>query len=282
MQHTDFHHANQLAHTHPLAGRMALKKILLLALGLVVLVIAGFFALMHLAYNQVPGDPLYGLKTATEHLFGGMQLTSAGKVDYNITLLESRLNELNRYALSISSSTPEKLTQIAEQSDSHTKDTLNILAADTSLDAETRITTLARLDSVIRAQETLSDTIKEFSSITDTVETNEKRVNEALKAAIADFVTQNATDTIEHLIANRITEISANISTIAPGSSAAKTVANRVSDTNEAVTDHKYADAILAIIRANQAIAIDGYLWNAERGPVSGVPVDNGPIPEGN
>jgi hypothetical protein len=261
---------------------MTLKKLLMFTGALIVLVAILLFALLRISYNQVPGDSLYGLKTATEHLFGGIQVTSTGKADYNITLLESRLNELNRYALHISSSTPDKLNQIATESDTHTKDVLNILAGDKSIDGETRITTLAKLDGVIRAQETLSDSVKAFTPITETIATNEKRVNDALKTAIADFVTQNATDTIEHLIANHITDISTHISSIAPGSSAAKTVADRVTDTKEAITDHKYTEAILAIIRADQAIAIDGYLWNAERGPVPGVPVDNGPIPVGN
>ncbi len=281
MQHTHTE-ASLPLHAQGISGRMTLKKLLIIAGISIAIILVGFFALLRIAYNQVPGDSLYGLKTATEHLFGGIKLTNGSKADYNITLLESRLNELNRYALNISSSTPEKLTQIATQSDTHTKDTLNILAGDKSIDGETRITTLAKLDGVIRAQETLSDSVKEFAPITETIATNEKRVNDALKTAITDFVSQNATDTIESLIANRITDITSHISSIAPGSSAAKTVLDRVNDTNEAVTDHKYAEAILAIIRASQAIAIDGYLWNAERGPVSGVPVDNGPIPEGN
>jgi hypothetical protein len=271
-----------MQHSRGTQGRMTLKKLLLIACALIALVVILFFVLMRISYNQVPGDPLYGLKTATEQMFGGIKLTSTGKAEYNITLLESRLNELNRYALNISSSTPDTLTKIAEQSDAHTKDTLNILAGDKSIAAETHITTLAKLDGVIRAQETLGDTIEAFTPIADTIENNEKRVNDALKSAIADFVTQNATDTIEQFIANRITEVSQHISTIAPGSSAAKSVALRVTDTSEAVIDHKYAVAIISIIRADQAIAIDGYLWNAERGPVPGVPIDNGPIPEGN
>jgi hypothetical protein len=215
-------------------------------------------------------------------MFGSIQLTSTGRVEHNIKLLESRLNELNRYALGVGSSSPEQLTQIAEQSDNYTKDALNLIASDSALDSPTRINVLARIDSVVRAEETLGDSIKDFSPISETIANNEKRVNDALRTAIGDFVTQNATDTIEKFIAEKISSLGASIPLIAPGSSAAKAVAMRISETNDALMDHDYKDAIIAIIRAEQSIAIDGYLWNAERGPVDGVPVDNGPIPEGN
>ncbi len=282
MPHHTLLTTRHLSARHPLAGRIGLKKILIIAGVIVAVLIIAAFSLYRIVYNQLPGDPLYGLKTVTERLFGGMQLTSAGRVDHNITLLESRLNELNRYALGIGSSSPEQLTKIAEQSDNHTKDALNLIAADASLDIPARITLLTKIDSVVRAEETLGDSIKDFSPITDTIATNEKRVNDALRTAIGDFVTQSATDTIEQLIAEKITNLGKGIPSIAPGSSAAKTVAKRVTETNDALIDYDYKAAIIAIIRAEQAIAIDGYLWNAERGPVDGVPVDNGPIPEGN
>lgn len=279
----NIHQANNShSATHPLSGRIGLKKLLSIAAVVVVVIIIGTFSLIRAVHNQLPGDRFYSLKTATEKIFGGIQLTNTGRIEHSISLLESRLNELNRYALGISTSTPEQLSKIAEQSDATTKDALNIIAADKSLDATLRISLLAKIDSVVRAQVTLGDSIKTFSPITDNVATNEKRANEALRTAITDFVSQNATDTIEQFIRDKITSIGQNIKAIAPGSSAAKTVSDRINDTREALVDHNYKDAIIAIIRAEQAIAIDGYLWNAERGPVEGVPVDNGPIPEGN
>jgi len=264
------------------AGRIAFKKLLIIAgIGIIVLILS-LIVLLRAVRNELPGDRFYSLKVASERLFGGIQLTTTGRIEHNISLLESRLNELNRYALGISTSTPEQLAKIAEQSDTTTKDVLNMIAGDKSLDTTTRITLLAKIDGIVRAEETLSDSIKTFSPITDTIATNEKRANDALRTAITDFVTGNATDTIEQFIAARITTLGQGIKTIAPGSSAAETVTNQVHNTKEALADHKYKDAIIAIIRAEQAIAIDGYLWNAERGPVDGVPLDNGPIPEGN
>lgn len=268
--------------THPSAGRMSLKKLLTIAVLVVILLCIGAFILIRSVQNELPGDRFYGLKTASERMFGGIQLTNTGRVEHNISLLESRLNELNRYALGISTSTPDQLSKIAEQSDMTTKDALNLIAGDKSMDAATRITLLAKIDGVVRAQVTLGDSIKTFSPITDNIASNEKRANEALKTAITDFVSQNASDTIELFIAEKISSLGQSIKAIAPGSSAAKTVNDRVNDTKEALVDHNYKDAIIAIIHAEQAVAIDGYLFNAERGPVEGVPMDTGPIPEGN
>ena len=280
-------HITQTTDTHTIptnyiAGRISFKKLLIVAGILIAVLVLGTYALLRTVYNQLPGDSLYGLKTATEKIFGGIQLTSSGRIDHNIALLESRLNELNRYALGVGSSSPEQLTRIVELSDTYTKEVLNTIAADTNMAAPTRIALLTKLNAIVRAEETLSDSVEAFSDITDTIATNEKRTGDALRTAITDFVAQNATTSIEAFIADKITTLGKSIGSIAPGSSAANAVANRISEIHEAVIDQNYKDAIVALVRAEQAIAIDGYLWGAERGPVDGVPVDNGPIPEGN
>jgi hypothetical protein len=264
------------------AGAVNRKKLLGIALVFLAACGVGMYLFLQLLANTLPDDPLYGFKTTTEKVFGGIQLTNTGRIEHNISMLEARVNELNRYVLKVSSSSPEKLQQIATASEDHTKDALNTLAGDQSIDAPTRINLLARIDATLRAEETLSDMDDTFTPIKDSVGSNENRVNDALRTAVTDFVGQNATDTIEHFIAEKITGLTESIKTIAPGSSAAKVVAKRVQDITEAITDQKYKDAIIAIIHAEQAVAIDGYLFAAERGPVAGVPVNNGPIPEGN
>jgi len=291
-----FTHQKQLLHSMKTTAHLPtlpypstagiIHRRLLLGFAFILLAISicgvGMYASVSLLSNKVPGDSLYGLKIATEKVFGSIQLTNTGRVEHNISLLEARVNELNRYALNVSSSSPDQLQQIANKSDEHAREALNTLAGDPSIAATTRINLLADIDATVRAEAAIVDMNTQFDPISGAIDANEERITTALRTAITDFVSQNATDTIEQFIGEKVATLSADIKTVAPGSRAQNLVMRRVQDTEEAITDKKYTEAIAAIIRAEQAIAIDGYLYDAERGPVDGVTIDAGPIPEGN
>lgn len=264
-----------------------MNKKLTIGLSVVGIVVIGsaiaFGTLVKLSESSLPGQPLYNFKTnVAEKYIRLTKLSATARVHYDTTLLEQRLQELTTIASDQSTTTPEQIAAIAGRAQDHATDAIATLEKASSLSGESRITLLAKLDTTARAAETLSDSFTELEGISDTVETTEDSLNAALRSSIDTFVTTNATDTIESFIATQITEVSTHISDVAPGSRAQGLVIRRISDTEEALTDNKYADAITAIIRAQQAIAVDGYLFDSERGPVDGVPLEAGPVPEGN
>ncbi len=260
------------------------KKIIIGVIG--TLLTAGILILLTLSYlsqKSIPGQTLYGFKTnVAEKVILTTKLSTHSRVSYDTSLFEKRLQELAIIANDHSTTSPELIAQIATLTQQHAQDAISTLEKNQTLDGETRITLLATIDTAARAIETLSDSFIELENINDAAGTTEDAINLTLNSSIDTFVTNNATDTIQSFIAANIADVGTHLSEVAPGSRAQNLVARRISDANEAIVDSKYADAITAIIRARQAIAVDGYLFDSERGPVDGVELEAGPVPEGN
>lgn len=260
------------------------KKIIIGVIG--TLLTAGiliFLTLSYLSQKSIPGQTLYGFKTnVAEKVILTTKLSTHSRVSYDTSLFEKRLQELAIIANDHSTTSPELIAQIATLTEQHAQDAISTLEKNQTLDGETRITLLATIDTAARAIETLSDSFIELENINDAAGTTEDAINLTLNSSIDTFVTNNATDTIQSFIAANIADVGTHLSEVAPGSRAQNLVARRISDANEAIVDSKYADAITAIIRARQAIAVDGYLFDSERGPVDGVELEAGPVPEGN
>ena len=260
------------------------KKIIIGVIG--TLLTAGiliFLTLSYLSQKSIPGQTLYGFKTnVAEKVILTTKLSTHSRVSYYTSLFEKRLQELAIIANDHSTTSPELIAQIATLTQQHAQDAISTLEKNQTLDGETRITLLATIDTAARAIETLSDSFIELENINDAAGTTEDAINLTLNSSIDTFVTNNATDTIQSFIAANIADVGTHLSEVAPGSRAQNLVARRISDANEAIVDSKYADAITAIIRARQAIAVDGYLFDSERGPVDGVELEAGPVPEGN
>jgi hypothetical protein len=68
---------------------------------------------------------------------------------------------------------------------------------------------------------------------------------------------------------------------VAFGSTAQKTIARRAEDTADALRENNFKDALSYILKAQQAIIVDEFLFDAERGPIDGVPIEPGAMPEG-
>lgn len=259
-------------------------KIAVLSLtSIVVIVLIGFVILAKLAGPSLPGESLYSFKTnVAEKIIRSTKLSTAARVEYDNTLLEQRLQELVTIASDKASTSPELIASVASLANIHASDAVAALDANPSLRSEDRITYLANLNTIARAGEMLSDSTPELDTISDSLGDTEVILNDALKTAITGFISNNATDTVQSYIATNITTVSEHIGDVAPGSRAQQLAVRRISETKEAITDNKFSEALTAIIRAQQAISTDGYLFDSERGPVDGVAIEAGPIPEGN
>jgi len=133
-----------------------------------------------------------------------------------------------------------------------------------------------------KASETLAETSEELSPITQSLEEIRRNTNASLELAVVEYASSTSPEEAAEYIIAEIEQIAAKLDAIAPGSDAARLTTARVNDANEAIADGNIADAILFILRAEEAIAVDEYLFASERGDVKGVPTETQPIPEGN
>jgi hypothetical protein len=256
------------------------RYILIAAFGVLCI---GLTLLATYASKQLPGESLYAFKTSVvEETIAFTKLSAAQKIAYNTKRLETRMAELTALSRDQSSTTPDVLATVATLSDAHASAALSALAAAQKNPTAEHIDTLAALSTITKSEVTLADATSEFETITDSLENTDRNVNSFLKSSIGAFASSSPTDVVYAYIDAHIRAVSTESSQVAPGSTAAATIIRRISDTNEAITDGDMAEAINSIIKARQAIAIDGLLWDAERGPIEGMPIPSTEIPEGN
>lgn len=241
-----------------------------------------FLILFFISKNSLPGQALYGFKTTVaEEAIALTKPTAAAKSTYAVTRFERRFNELQALATDMGTTSPEVLSIVADLTEKHGQTVTTALEQSTSLTPEEKITTLAKLQSLARAEETLVDTSNELTPISDRTSTTERQADESLQHAITTFASSSAPEVVSAFIATQITNVSEEVTHVANGSKAQTLTLQRISDAEEAIADGKLADALSYILKARQAIAVDGYLYSAERGPVDGHILEPMPMPEG-
>ncbi len=238
--------------------------------------------LMYLAQSSLPGQRLYSFKTGVaEEAVAFTKRDAAAKNAYAVNRIERRLAELKTLASDDSTTTPETLAVVAALTDTHTKVVLETTDTTDSLSSEQKIDALAVLSNVTRAQESLVDSAEEFAPIRNTTSDIERAAAAALTTRIEDFASTSAPEAVRTYLGNQLSLVSADITKVANGSRAQNLTVQRINDANEAIADGNLTDALTYILRARQAIAVDGYLFEAERGPIDGQPIEVIEIPEG-
>ncbi len=251
--------------------------------GAVLALIVILFTVGYLANSSVPGDRLYSFKTnVLQKFFSTAQITDKGSLSYNVTLLESRLTELQALHDDTDSSTPETLTALADLMKTHTTDSVTILKENTAMSFEEKITSLLSISNTNLAAETLADDFEEFEPIVANLDEISVISKDALKETIDQFASdpQNE-EAIQTYIGEQITKIGDEINNVAPNSDAQKRAITRITYAGEEIADKKFANALLFLIQGRQGIAIDSYLYAAEKESDSSPAYDPGEIPEG-
>jgi hypothetical protein len=258
------------------------KLIYIAATVLLLSTVGGFFAAKQLSEASLPGQSLYPLKTKVlEELTTQTKMGTANKISYEMNRLEKRLEELTTLATDTGTSSPETLSQFIELVSKQTETVTSYLSDESSLTVTEKIDSLTKLSTISRGLEITTDNSTEFASINEQVGNIEKSSDEKLKAGIQQFIQSSDTETVGSYIEKQITYVSEHVPSLASGSDAQKNVFLRVTNTQEAIATGDLTEATLSIIKAKQAIDIDTYLWDSERGPKDGVLPEPSPMPEG-
>lgn len=249
---------------------------------LLVLGITSFIVLTNRAKDSLPGDSLYNFKTnISEELIARTKLTSTGKANYAVSRLEKRVRELQLLAADNATSSDDALNRIATLSQAHADTVTKYIIEDQSVSLEQKIDSLAGFAGITRAQETIIDDTVEFTPITETISRVESTANDALRSSIDTFASSSDPVTVAAYLEKQIAEVSNILPTVANGSRAQRLATRRINDATEAIADGALGEGIYYILKAKEAIAVDGYLYAAERGFVDGISEEAGPIPEG-
>jgi hypothetical protein len=242
---------------------------------------AAFAALAYLAKGSLPGDVLYSFKTRVVEPSMAFMKPSAVRFQYDATLLGSRLEELQTLAADGAPTAEQDLALVASLVTAHTESAIrSIDASDRSFNE--RLDALTTISHTAHAIETLTESTEEFSPIANQVEETRGRIADAQDTTVESFVETASADDIAALVTALTTELSEQLKTVAPGSTAARQAQSRIGNAHESLLDGDLANALEALLSAREAIAVDAYLWDSERGPNGGAPLPSTTIPEGN
>jgi hypothetical protein len=258
------------------------RVISLTIIGILVVALVAFIALALVASNSTPDQKLYNFKTkVVEKVIKATKLSDDSKLEYTSGLLEKRVAELLVLYSDQSTSTPETLDRLASLTQQHTGDSVWIIQNTNSLSPQEKIVALATITNTTRAFETLTDDFEEFDSIKDYSSDIQNIGQDSLKSEIEKFASSTDSGAISTFVGEQITIVGEEIKTVAQNSRAQQLALTRVDDAGEYITDAKFGDAIYALFRARQAIAVDRYLYANERGEGSIETPDTENIPEG-
>jgi hypothetical protein len=257
------------------------KTILLVALAILLLAIVCFVVVAFIAKDTTPDQKLYNFKTnIVEKVIRATKLSSDSELAYTSSLLEKRVAELLTLYSDTATSTPEVLDRLASLTQQHTGDSVWIIQNTNALTSEEKILGLAKISNTNRAFETLTDNWEEFESIKDYSGDIQNISQDGLKAAVEQFASTSDPINITTFIGQQISLVGEEIKTVAQGSRAQTLALARIDEAGEYITDTRFAEAIYALLRARQAIAVDTYLYASEREGAQGTEEEE-PMPEG-
>jgi len=259
------------------------KRVTIISIiGVIVIALVVFITLALLSKNSTPDQKLYGVKTGfVEKVIKATKLSDDSKLEYTGGLLDKRVAELLTLYSDQSTSSPETLDRLASLTQQHAGDSVWLVQNSNSISPEEKITTLSKISNATRAFETLTDDFAEFDSIKDYSSDIQNIAQDGLKSEIQKFASTSDPGAVSAYVGEQITLVGEEIKSVAPNSRAQKLALTRIDEAGEYITDARFADAIISLLRARQSIAVDRYLYASERGEGNVEQADTENIPEG-
>ena len=218
------------------------------------------------ARDTMPEDRLYYTKTHTyEGALALTKLSESAKLAYDISRTEARLAELQSLVADQATTSPEVAIEVGNLVEIHTKHFVTTLN-DSSLSLTDRIDTLAKIDAVAKAAERVVDDNEELTSAKEAIERGRDAIDESRRVAMESLSSSDDTAAIQKYLQVLIARVGERIGTVAQGSDAQRIALMRINDANDAIEEMDFGHALIALLRADQAIDLDQYLYAAERG----------------
>lgn len=241
------------------------QRILLVGGGVILALVLVIVALAFTARETMPGDALYSFKVNVyEPAIMATRLTDRTQLKYGVTLLETRFAELvslrdNRTA------TVENVAPLLART-AETTTFLYDIMGDDSLTTEERLDTLFEATVQVKAMETIVQGTDDLSHSRNAFGDLLKSVSDNLNQTVTAYASSTDPDRVKQYLGSHIDAVSTLLPKVANGSAAQKQALTRIDVMQEEVADNNLPKAITAILRAEEALRVDGMVWGAERG----------------
>lgn len=258
------------------------KFISIVIIGILTISLAIFITVALVAKDSTPDQKLYGFKTSiVEKVIWATKFSDNSKLKYTTTLLEKRVAELLVLHSDQSTSSPETLNRLASLTKQQTENGVRMAENSNSLSPQEKILTLAAISNITRAFETLTDDWEEFATIKDSSSDIQNIAQNSLEAQVEQFANSLDSTAVSAFIGEQISMVGEELKSVTPSSRAQQLALTRINDSSEYISEAQFGEAIYALLRARQAIAVDRYLYANERGETTNENYDPGEVPVG-
>lgn len=222
-----------------------------------------FVGTAYASQDSLPGEPLYAMKVhVVEEMVAFSKMDPSEHIAYDISLMETRLAELQILAVQKEIPESDDLEVISDQIDEHIDDIAeNLSTADNStMTHEEKIDILAKLSSVSKAQSKVTRNEARFVNISNTVSDSHESTTDALESAVDDFVEEESIEAVGEYLSDQITEVGEQVSASTTNEGTRDSARRHLYDVDEALVDGDTAEAIVSILEAQQEIDSEEYL----------------------
>lgn len=225
--------------------------------------LAVFVGTAYASQGSLPGEPLYAMKVhIVEEMIAFTKTEPNEHVAYDISLMETRLTELQALADQSETPTQEDLAALTDQIGEHVADiTTTLETTKTSkMPHEEKIKVLSKLSGITKAQAKITKDEKDLSVISETVQDTQETTSDSLNSAVEDFADEQTAELVNDYLSDQIAVVSDQINASTTDENTRDSAEQHLHDADESLIDGDTTDALVSVLEAQQTIAIDTYL----------------------
>ncbi len=234
-------------------------------LGLLVVLVIAIATAAFIARETMPTSKLYSLKVKIyEPVVMMTKFSASAKAEYATNLIESRFQEL-MYLRDTGATDVAIVSPLVARA----TETIGITAqhlSESDLRSEERIDALLTLSIPVKAMETIAQATDSLDPSEDAFEELRKTISKTMTTSVQSYASTTDAERAKIFLGTHIERVTELLPKVAPGSTAQRIALTRIEDMRIALEEGDIGSALVAILRAEEILIVDGMVWGSERG----------------
>lgn len=228
----------------------------------VVTLVLVFGGTAYAAQDSLPGEPLYVVKVRVlEEAIGLTYFEPSERIDYELSLMETRLDELKRLTADNATTSDAVLADVHTLINDRAEHITNVVSDSKEIGETKQIQALADLSAVVKAHEVVAETEPELRPIARSLRTTRTHTTDALRKQVTEFADTAPKEEVTDYMNEKIDAVTEDVSAIASSTdSTREETVQHLNDADEALVDGSVGDALMSVLEAERTLNVEGYV----------------------
>jgi hypothetical protein len=234
-------------------------------LGILAVLIIALATAAFVARETMPNDRLYTFKVNVyEPALMLTKTSDRSKVVYGTSLLETRFTEL----LTLRNEGVTDVETIAPLVARAAETTSGIAAnlRESGLPNEDRLDAMLQVSIQVKAMETVAQDTEALSHSEDAFEELRKSISSQFSENVSNYASSTDPEVVKQYMGSHVARVTELLPTVALGSAAQRQALMRIEVMQSSLEENDLASALNAILKAEEALVVDGLVYASERG----------------